>query len=361
VRDMKFLRTFELERFFAVFLSVLVVAATVSSLAVPVYASELAVLEKSLAFLDDVVMLDTTRFNVTLEINDARYPEELHGLVQHNVVYTLISDDCALEAVFCFKNESFAYCSLMSVDQPLYSEPQPTNIVDAAKGFLQRYQSYTGDPDFDGIRDYVEARSILDAVDVTENVTETVNHVKLEVISRTDYTVFIWEYVLDGVAFPWMSFEFRDGRVWGFDDNWRLYTAGNTDINFSEEEAINIALEHLEGFSWTAGDEEVTDFKIIDEPRTIELITTMSREPLTLNPCWLLELYLDKTYPGNVNRISFAIWADTGETIFCVPLGGGGEFPIPEFPSWESLFPVLVLFVVALVFIKLRLPENWES
>ena len=344
--------------FFTVFLCVLVVTVGVSSVAYPVYSSELTVPAKALAFLEDVVLLDMTKYNATLEIHDVLYPDELQGLAQHNVLYILVSDEGELEATFGFKNESFANCMLGTLGSPLYSEPQPANIVDNAKGFLQRYQAYTGDPDFDGVRDFEEMRSILDTVDVTENVTAMSDHVKLEVISRTDYTLFVWEYVLDGVAFPWITLEFRNGIVCGFDDNWRLYTAGSTDINFSEEEAINVALEHLEDFSWTAGDEEVTEFEIIEEPRPVELITTRNREPLTLYPCWQIALYLDKIYPGNINRILLTIWADTGEVISCTPLGGGGGPPIPEFPSWTPMLLVLTILAVVLAFYKRRLPKT---
>jgi len=340
--------------FFTVFLCVLVVTVGVSSLAIPVYSGELTVPEKALAFLEDVVLLDMTEYNATLEIHDAYYPDELHGLAQHNVLYILVSDEGELEAAFGFKNESFAHCMLGTLGSPLYSEPQPANIVDVVKGFLQRYQAYTGDPDFDGVRDFEEMRSILDTVDVTENVTAMSDHVKLEVINRTDYTVFVWEYVLDGVAFPWMTLEFRNGIVCGFDDNWRLYTAGSTDINFSEEEAINVALEHLEDFSWTAGDEEVTDFEITEETITADLITTRNKEPLTLYPSWVITVYLDKIYPGNINRIVLAIWADTGEIISCTPLGGGGGPPIPEFPSWIIL-SLFITATLAIIICKKRL------
>lgn len=322
------------------------------------YSVELTVPEKTLAFLEDVVMLDITKYNATLEIFDVRYPDELHGLAQHNVLYILVSDENEVEAAFGFKNESFAHCMLGTLDSPLYIEPQPANIVDAAKGFLQRYQTYTGDSDFDGVRDFEETRSILDTVDVTENVTAMSDHVKLEVISRTDYTALVWKYVLDGVAFPWMTLEFRNEIVCGFDDNWRLYTAGSTDINYSEEEAINVALEYLEDFSWTAGDEEVTDFKILEEPRYVELFATRSREPLTVYPYWRIELYLDKVYPGNVNRISLAIWADTGEIISCIPLGGGGVLPIPEYPSLAPLMIMLVAVLAIAVVYRRRLHEQ---
>jgi len=113
-------------------------------------------------------------------------------------------------------------------------------------------------------------------------------------------------------------------------------------------------LEYLEDFSWTAGDEEVTDFEIVEEPRRIELITTRSREPLTVYPYWRIELYLDKVYPGNVNRISLAIWADTGEIISCIPLGGGGGPPIPEFPSW-AILPLFLTATLIGILVRKRL------
>ncbi|MGD9130539.1 MAG: hypothetical protein PVH73_03070 [Candidatus Bathyarchaeota archaeon] len=349
--------------FFTVFLCGLVLTVGVSSVTYPVYSDELTVPEKALAFLEDVAMLDMTRYNATLEINDVSYPNELQGLAQRNVVYILFSDEGELEAAFSFKNESFAFCSLMTFGSPLYSEPQSKDIVDSAKDFLQRYQTYVGDPDFDGTRDYAEARSILDTVDVTENVTETSNHVKLEVISSIDYTAFVWEYVLDGVAFPWMSLEFNDGLVWGFDDNWRLYSVGSTDLAFSEEEAITLALDYLDEFSWNATTEEgksveVTEFGILEEPRDVTLVTTRNKEPLTLYPSWQVTVYLDDVYPGNVNRITLVIWADTGEVISCTPLGGGGI--IPEFTSWTIMFTASALFALVLIFYRHRLSKRQQ-
>jgi hypothetical protein len=172
-------------------------------------------------------------------------------------------------------------------------------------------------------------------VDVTKNMTETLGNVKLQVTSKADFTIFEWVYILDGVDFPGMTLEFQKGIFCGLSDIWRIYKVGSTVVNVSREEAINIALNYVENFSWNVsrGDDnpslEVTDFNVIDEPLTANLLTTRSREPLTMYPYWRIELYLDKVYPGFVNWISLAIWADTGEVISCVPLSGGGG-PLPD-------------------------------
>jgi hypothetical protein len=60
-------------------------------------------------------------------------------------------------------------------------------------------------------------------------------------------------------------------------------------------------------------------------------------------------LYLDKIYPGNVNRLSLSIWADDGEVASCVPLGGGGD-PIPEFRLLTPLFVGIILVIVTFVY-----------
>lgn len=329
--------------FFTVFLSALFIVVSVSNLYVSVYAVESTIPENALTFLEDVVLLDLTKYETILQIHDVMYPDELDGFTQDNVVYALVSNESELEAAFGFKNSTFAHFMLGTLEVPFYSEPQPSTTVDAVASFIKRYQTYTGDADFDGLRDFEEMVNLLNSVDITKNVTVKSTHVELEVINRADCILFLWQYVVDGVAFPWITLEFRNGVIYAFDCNWRLYRVGSTSLVYSEVDAVNIALEYLNNFSWTADNEVVTDFEVVEEPRSIELITTLSKESLTLYPCWKLELYLDKVYSGNVNRISLSIWADSGEVNSCVPLSGGGI--IPEFNLLTPLFAGIILAI----------------
>ncbi|MCW4034014.1 MAG: hypothetical protein NWF03_01475 [Candidatus Bathyarchaeota archaeon] len=325
-------------------------------MAVPAYSTELTVPEKALEFLEDVVLLDMTKYEAVLQLQDERFPEDLNGFAQDNIVYGLIGNETEAEAAFMFKNKTFANCMIGTRNELIYSQPQPTDVAEAAKGFIQRYQQYIGDPDFDGVKDYTALQTILDGADVTTNGTTTQGTAKLTVTTKTNYTAFEFEAVLDGVAFPWMNMEFYQETLTGFDDNWRLYTVGSSEVTVLEQEAVNIALDYVETFSWTAEDQQVTDFVVIDEPRPVELITTRVKEPLTLYPSWNIELYLDKVYPGNINRIFVSIWADTGEIISCTPLGGGGV--IPEFSSLAVMLSMLGVFALTLVFYKQKLPKK---
>ena len=59
-------------------------------------------------------------------------------------------------------------------------------------------------------------------------------------------------------------------------DGWFLFNVGSTKVHFSEEEAITIAVEFLDDFSWDAAQNgelvKVTDFNILEEPISVELL-----------------------------------------------------------------------------------------
>lgn len=309
---------------------ILVAVLTLPFVQVPTaYSAELTAPEKALLFLRDVININMTKYTATLDSHSVDYPAEFGGIAQEDITYILESNENKLVAAFTFRNKTLAWCALDLLEGSLpYAQPF-TSVLDKAKDILQRYQAYTGDPDFEETRDFTRMRKILDTVDVIKNTTTTLGNVKLKITSGTDYAVFEWVYTSNGLDFPGITIEFLNGSFFGLSDIWRIYKIGSTDVNVSKEEAINIALKYVENFSWTVSTSddnwiEVKDFKILDEPLTAELLTTRTREPLTLYPYWRVDLYLDKVYLGNVNRISLAIWADTGDVASCLPLGRGG-------------------------------------
>jgi len=87
-------------------------------------------------------------------------------------------------------------------------------------------------------------------------------------------------------------------------------------MSVSEEEAINITVEFLEDFSLGATQNgklvKVTDFVMLDETVSIQLLSHTREKPLDLIPYYYVTVYLDKVHPGNVNNIGVGIWADTG-------------------------------------------------
>ena len=121
-----------------------------------------------------------------------------------------------------------------------------------------------------------------------------------------------------------VSLSIDNGVLETLTDGWYLFNVGSTEINVSEEEAMTIALNYLEDYSWTIIMDgqfvEVNDFIVLQEPRIVQLLPHSREEALELVPYWYITFYLNKVYPGNINCIGVGIWADTGEVRDCQTL-----------------------------------------
>lgn len=285
---------------------------------VSTHSIELTILVKAAAFLKDVTQLDMPKYNATLVDYRVEKTSDAGGLDEETLIYVFESNESKLKLTFAFRNKTMTWCNLdVHEGAPLYSQPQPTDVVNMAKGLLQRYQTFIGSSDLKGMRE------LLDTVEVVENMTTTLGNVKLRLTSRGDYTAFEWLYTLGGLDFPAITIEFQKETFWGFGDICSVYGVSGSKVNVSREEAISIARERAKDYSWTVDSVEVTEFNILEEPVEAELWKYPREETLTLRPYWYITLYLDKVYPSNVDRITVAIWADTAEVIFCQERGGG--------------------------------------
>jgi len=209
-----------------------------------------------------------------------------------------------------------------------------------AKDFLDKYQTYS-DASY-----YSTLRSMLDSVEADKNITKTSENIKLEVTITESHTDFRWKYTFNGVeaTSKCVVLNFRQGFLKYFIDSWSFWTIGSTDLNISEEEAIEIAMNAAENHSWnlsTGGDNPpvtVTEFNIVGVSKTTLSFgnyptknESRGGNPLILYPGWRVKLYFDKLYPGSVYGLDIGIWADTGEVNDIRELLTGlGDFPSPE-------------------------------
>ena len=307
------------------------------------YSAELTVPEKTLAFLEDVVMLDMTKYNATLASNRVDYPPHWGGLTQEVVRYNLEVVNESRLYVTCRLRETTLYsCNLQVLKgSPLFAESQPNNLLDSTKGFLERYQAYSG-------ASYIqEMRNMLDTVDETKEMTVTLGNIKLTTsnqeiqndpnVEAIERTSFEWTYTVNGVDAPQnvVRVTFEGAVFKSFRDDWNLYKIGSSNVNISKEEAINLARNATEDYTLQIYlDDGLTDveFNLVDEPVTAELFM-YPKETLTVYPFWRVELYFDKYY-YSAYGIQVGIWADTGEIVSCESLSGLGG-PISEEESTE--------------------------
>ena len=274
--------------------------------------------EGVVSFLQNVVQLDTSKYYATLERNSIEYREVLGGISEWIMTYRLISDESELVLDFRFRNNTLSRYRLDVIEgTPIYSQPQPTDVIDMAENIIVRYQNYA---EFTYLN---QMKDILQSFKTIKNTENVVGNIKFVLSTDGNDAEIQWTYTEAGIDFQskGVSLSIDNGVLETFTDGWYLFRVGSTEVNISEEEAMNIALNYLEGYSWNAiiDDQlvEVNDYIVLQKPRVVQLLPQGREESLDLIPYWYITFYLNKIYPENVNGIGIGIWADTGEVRDC--------------------------------------------
>jgi len=275
--------------------------------------------DDAITFLQDVIQVDITEYHATLLSNTVEYRSDLGGVVEEILKYSLTSSESQIDVVLRFRNKELSRYQMSLFEGSLvYAQPQPFSILDVAKDLIQRYSSFRDDA-------YLkEMSSILATVEETENTEITEGNTKLKVTISGNNAEILWLYTENGVDFSpkSLSLVFENNVLKELTDGWFLFTIGSTEVTVSRDEAIQMARNAVQGFTWEANGVVVSDFGVLQEPVSAVFHPTLREEGVALIPYWEVTLYLDKVYQGGVNRIVVGIWADTGEVRRIVPQSG---------------------------------------
>ena len=269
--------------------------------------------ERVMTILKDVVQLDITKYQITLLSNTVETRSDLGGVVEEILKYSLTSSRSKIDIALRFRNSHFSLYEFSLLEglppyDPIFTQPQPTDILEATRGLIDRYKSSTNDL-------YLEEMSkLLASVNETNN-EQTLGNTKLKVTNNGDNAEVQLMYTANGVDFTAKSIRlvFQNYILKELSDDWFFYEVGNTQVSFSKEQAIQIARNAAETFEWNADGETVSNFNVLSEPVSALFFPHSRTEPLVLVPYWYITLYLDREYPGGVNSIAVGVWADTGE------------------------------------------------
>jgi hypothetical protein len=292
-------------------------------------------------FLRDVIHLDMTKYEARLATKATNYWPMLDGIAQTTGQYELDSSSLGgtsiLTVNFAFWDSELLSCSFYenSRGPTQYSKQPAADLKNAVSDLLERYQTYTGDTQI------AQMRSLLDAAQVASNDTKSVGNLALTVyVEEDDHTLFTWGNIVNGVDYSRLRLVFRDGAFSEFADDRGFYTLGSSEANVPKEEAINIALEYAKTYSYMSGDKEITNFGIVEGQIRSEAAVLNRTKRMELYPCWIVDLPLDKIYPGGVAIIKVMVWADTGEVISCEALGYGFPYNYPDATPSEDSSPL---------------------
>jgi DNA-binding transcriptional ArsR family regulator len=267
--------------------------------------------DDAITFLEDVVQIDLSEYHATLLSNTIEVREDLGRVVEEILSYSLTNSDSRITVDLRFRNRELSRYKMSLFDgSVVYAQPQPFSILDIAKDVIQRY-SFLKDLDY-----VEEMNSMLASVNEIESTEITEGNIKLQISVSGDTTQFLWMYTENGVDFSpkSLSFVFENQVLTELTDGYSLFTVGTTEVTVTtEEEAIQIARNAVNGYTWKADGTVVSDFTVLEKPVAAVFHPTLRQEGVALIPYWEVTLYLDKVYPGGINRLAVGIWADTGE------------------------------------------------
>lgn len=272
--------------------------------------------------IHNVLQIDTSKYQLNLKGDTVQRRTDLGGAIEEILQYSLVNNASRFDLTMRFRNGHF---SLLQINQlegspnfPLvYTQPQPTEVIQACQGLLDRYRIAFNDS-------YMDQISTLMASAKANGSGQIFGDAKLQYSSYDDYADVLLMYSNNGADFQAKSLHlsYQNKVLTEFSDDWLLFKIGSTQIDVSKDQAVLIAKNAAKSYSWTANGTKVSSFQILDNPVSAQFYPKPGDTDLfTLYPYWYVTLYLDKTYPGGVSQIAVGVWADSGQVASIQALG----------------------------------------
>ena len=277
--------------------------------------------ECTMAFIENALPVDLTKYNVTLKHDSTLGSAE-------NLVYVLASNESTLNVNCKVQNNVLMSCHLTVKEGQVISDRQYASLTAAVKSFLEKYQNYAK-------TDSSNMISMLDNVDVTKNSSTIIDNAKFTITNINIYgverTSFRWIYTAGGADYTSLQLAFeKDGSFVALRDDRNVYTIGDTSVNITDEQAIDIAMKYIETYSYNMPDDSViTGFNITQDRSTAKLVAVPINSTV-LRPYWHVEVYLNQTCPGSVQGFDIYVWANSGELFLCSNKAYGGVEPVGD-------------------------------
>jgi helix-turn-helix protein len=265
--------------------------------------------------IQDVLQIDTSKYTMTLLGDTVQVRTDLDGVVEEIMQYSLVNTASRFDLTLRFRNGHF---SLFQINQlegapnfPLeYTAAQPTDVVQACQGLLSRYESAFNDPYMSQVVSLMSSADDMTTIQILGNT-------KLQLSSYNGDADVSLMYTNGGTDFQAKSINlvYNNYALTEFSDDWSLYNVGSTQINITQAQAVEIAMNSVKSYSWNANGTQVSNFQVLNSPVSAELYPKPRTDNLTLYPYWYVTLHLDKTYPGGVSEIGVGVWADNGQAV----------------------------------------------
>jgi hypothetical protein len=299
--------------------------------------------EKTMHFMETMLPIDLSKYTIKLQNeNTMDGTPALSDIVPAinrkitSLTYQLTSEESVLHINFLVEKDKIVLCTIDTITGEAIYSNQYLSQFDAVKDFLERYQTYTK-------IDSSNLITMLYGADLTKNSTITTENNKLSIdniyMSGRHQTLFYWTYTINDVAYTSLELIFENDKFMTMTDTRVVFTIGDTSINISYAQAIEIALEKLQSYSYGMPDGSVVkDFKVSDYAAMLYTVP-LDYVNYELRPYWDVRLFLEEGAPGSVFGITVFIWANTGEIISTSNMASGGINYPDNYNSTDTTSP----------------------
>jgi hypothetical protein len=273
-------------------------------------------------FVCNVSQIDTRNYTISMMRNSMQYRNDLN-VAEAVIKYQFESPESNLDVNLRFRNNHFSHYQLDLIESsPIFTQPQPNDLIQNANNTLHRYQAYSGAAYVEEMSNLLPNASM--PVPGGNNPTEITdgNHMKLQITVSGATVSFFWMYFVAAVnGGPDINYQskglemvFQNSVLTAMTDGYYLFTIGSSDLSVSQGDAVHTAETYVRNsLTWKFDGKDITGFKVANDPISVQLVPHTRGGPLALVPYWYVELKLDQVYSGGYNIVTVGIYGDNGQ------------------------------------------------
>ncbi len=266
--------------------------------------------DKVANFLRNITQIQTDNYTISMKTDTMQWRTDFGGVAEEEIYYTLKSDTSNLNPYLRFRNNHFSrYDINMLESSPIFTQVQPSDVLQNARFILARYKTYSGDSYL------TDMTKLINSIYNASNIEVTQGNMKLQITNSAGTTSFLWCYTDNGIDYQTKGLQmiFQNNVLTTMTDGYFLFNIGSTSLNTSNQTAVDIAKNYVKTLSYTINGQQVTGFNVQDPPLSVQLVPHPRPGTVTLVPYWYIEMRLTTTYAGGINEVTVGIYADNGQ------------------------------------------------
>jgi hypothetical protein len=193
----------------------------------------------------------------------------------------------------------------------------------------------------------------------TQNFTIDKNNISIEITyydsaNQPEYVKVQWYEKADGNKLAFMSTSIviaKNGLVISLIDNLAIYDVATTQVNVSEEQAIDTAMPYIEAYA--KENNRVTTSVNAVFFYSVDSISVRGNNRL-IYPQWTVSAGFDNSNKSGVYGYAVMLWADNGEVFHYVPV----EVLRPITQNSPPYIPIMIMFAITVALALLSIILN---